>query len=109
MGVQVDEAGHPYAQALLLRAERPPDEPVMSVRVDDPALPHPVRLVRDGEQLGRARRDRARRDCVGIVDDEADAHGRSAERLGAEVRRGRILVDDGEPLIIEGQLGDDLT
>src|SRR5687768_6409156 len=105
--MEVDEAGHGYASPL--PGERSPDEPVVAEGVDDAALPHAVRLVRDGEKLGRARGDRARRDRVRVIDDEADAYARPAERRRAEVGGTRVLVNDAERLAVERELRDDLT
>ena len=80
--------------ALRVLRERPADEPVVSERVDDAALPHAVGLVSDREHLSRAGRDRMRLCRVRVVDVERDAHRRGACRLRARCPElGRLRRD----------------
>ena len=73
------------------------DQPVVPERVDDTPLPHPVRLIRDSEQLLRSCLDRAGAGRVGIVHFEGDANRRRPNRLGARCSEIRGFGRDAEP------------
>ena len=76
------------------QVRRRSDEPMMPERVLNPTLTEAVRLIVDGEHLGRPCGQRLSCRRVGIVNNQADADGRPTERLGADVEGVWVLVND---------------
>src|SRR5690242_18741871 len=88
-------------------AGRPPDLPLVAVRVDHPA-DLPAVLLTHRRLLHGARVDRSPLERFGIVHDEQHPAGTTADRPGTEPAHVRSGRGDPEHRVIDGQLGDDV-